>query len=63
VKKNALEHTCAQAARKSTSDRARFEVECKRVTQEVDELTTQIQVEVTKITEEERVGIAEIRVE
>lgn len=54
VKKNSAEHACAQASRKSTNDRARAEAECSRLNLEIDELATQIQVEMTKISEEEK---------
>merc|ERR1711990_872448 len=45
------------------ADKVRLEAECHRLTEEVNELTTQILVEIEKINSEEREGLAEINVE
>jgi len=60
VKKGSADTTCAQANRKGVQDRTRLETECKRLTEEVNELGTQIQVENEKINQEEKGGTGEI---
>jgi hypothetical protein len=42
TKKNASEASCIASGRKDASDKARLEGECKRLTEEVNELETQI---------------------
>lgn len=60
MKKGSADTTCAQANRKGVQDRTRLETECKRLTEEVNELGTQIQVENEKINQEEKGGTGEI---
>lgn len=61
LKRTAAEETCTQLNKKGVSEKPRLEEDCKRMTSESQELATQILVEIEKINEEERVGLAEIR--
>lgn len=56
MKRGSADSTCAAANKKGANDRARLEAECKRLTDEVEELGTQIQVENERINEEEKEG-------
>jgi hypothetical protein len=60
VKRNASEAACAAANKKGVADKPRLDGECNRLTEEVNELETQIQVEVEKINTEEKEGMIEI---
>jgi hypothetical protein len=60
VKKNAAEASCAAASRKENTDKARNEGECRRLNEEINELSTQILVETEKVNNEEKEGMAEI---
>lgn len=54
VKKASAEQTCSNANKKGVADQARLQNECKRMTEEANELGTQIQVEIEKINAEEK---------
>lgn len=60
IKTNASQQSCALAQKKNHPDRARLLSECTRLTSEVEELTTQIQIENEKINQEEKEQLEEI---
>jgi hypothetical protein len=60
IKKNAAEQICALANSKKCADKPRMEADCKRLTGEIEELVTQIQMESEKITSDEKAALDEI---
>jgi len=61
VKKASAEQTCANANKKGVADQASLANQCKRMTEEANELATQIQVEVEKVNSQEAGCTAEIK--
>lgn len=53
VKKAAAEQTCSNSNKKGVADQARLQTDCKRMTEEGNDLATQIQVMIEKINTEE----------
>jgi hypothetical protein len=53
VKKATAEQTCQNSNKKGVADQVRLQTECKRMTEEANELATQIQVEIEKVNGEE----------
>jgi hypothetical protein len=54
VKKASAEQTCQNSNKKGVADQARLQSECKRMTEEANELSTEIQVMIEKINGEEK---------
>jgi hypothetical protein len=63
IKTQAAQGSCALAQKKNHPDRARLMGECTRLNKEVDDLTTQIQIENEKINQEEKESLQEITTE